>query len=449
MPGSIASSRTLPSPPRLDTPWLQRVRRSGWQGCTLFAGGEDVLDQTLLFWEEGKGPQRTLNLSLRVRRDCDATVLARLHGNPTLEVHEQAIPYPRKQVVAGEVHPLDREWSLVAGGALDASWPGPVRVRYFPYLPAVAASDQVPFATQGSLTLVLEGAAGRIDEAERLLEVLGSLGVCTTLSSADDLEYLYLRKIAWACHLDETAGPTSDAPLGERSAWLVSELSRHLGVTDVTREARYDPRPHHSSAYNPWARAVGSGEAGGPHWYRFDMEPALRGPLARTWLGHDLAAQAPDLGNRIARIIRTTGYLLSAEERWLRLGTPSQSVFGPSGKVGGGTHVPMHLLSDPAQATLVFSHKLLRRADHVAVRSEDDARALTPALLASRLRLEHATAYEPCEVFFKRSVSLVDMLVRINVDHESDRARILEAFGHVGITRLKAGPVDELVKVRG
>jgi len=435
---------------RLDAGFASAVRRSGWQGRTLLAGGEEVMDQSLLFWEEGKGGDRTLNLTLRLRRDSDRKVRDRLSDFGSLDVYRGSIPYPRKQIVAGEVHPLDRKWSLVAGTAIDAELDG-VRVRYFPYETG-DDPDSTPFSAQGSLTLVRDSARGQIEDVAGMLAVLSdSLGLDMRLSSVADLEYLYLRKIAWAMRLDGPDLETlleslQDAPAAERVSALKGHLTRASG-TDLAGLERYDWRPHFGSAYNPWASAIGSGEAGWPCWHRFDMERSLRGPLSQVYLGHDLAAHAPNIGDRIARIIRSTGYLLSSEERWMRLGTPSQSIYMPS--AAAGAYVPLRLLRGPDEATLVFHPHVLRRSDHIAIAPGVGAEGLSPSGLKDRLPLDRCTAPPPqCEIYFKRGISLLDWLVRINLEQDLDRRKVLDAFRMVDIRTVRGIPVDSLVQVR-
>lgn len=439
---------------KLDATWTHRVHRSGWQGWTLLAGGEDVMDQSLLFWEEGKGPHRTLNLNLRLRRDSDRKVRDRLSALGGMEIYRGTVPYPRKQVVAGEIHPLDRHWELVAGTALDVQIDAAVRLRYFPYESEVTDWENSPFSAQGSLTLVRERAHGQVDEVAGMLLILSSLlGMDTRLSTAADLEYLYLRKTAWAmslegADLDAVLAEVADEPVECRVTGLRAWMSRQLQVAAVSQLERYDWRPHFGSAYNPWGSAVGSGAGGWPHWYRFDMERALAGPLRRTYLGHNLASHAPAIGDRIARIVRSTGYLLSSEERWMRLGTPSLSIYLPDTQSGGGAYLPMRLLEDFTQATLVFTPELLRRCDHIAVARDGGAEALSPHAVAARLRLEAIEEVPSCDVYFKRGISLLDSLVRVNLDHEVDRVKVLDAFRNVGVRKIRGVPVDEVVCLR-
>jgi hypothetical protein len=441
---------------RLDSVWMSRVRRSGWQGWTLLAGGDDVMDQSILFWHEGRGNARSLSLTLRVRQASDRKVRDHLTVLPGLDVYRGSIPYPRKQVVAGEIHPLDREWSLIAGTALDAQVDSNIRLRYLPYEPP--GDDSIPYSAQGCLTLTLDRAHGNIDEVTSMLIVLSQkLGIDTRLSSAADLEYLYLRKMGWAMRLD-LASFDHDPP-ADRLGELRAEVSRALGVSDVTRLPEYNWEPKFSSAYNPWTSAIGTGEAGWPRWQRFDAQ-ALEGPLGRRFLGHDLAAHAPNVGDRVARLFRSTGHLLSAEERWLRLGTPSQSIHMPHGQWGGGTYLPLRLLDDDRSATLVFDIQLLKRVDHIALSPEAappppaggeaaSVKALSPQSLEERVPLERLAETHTCDVYFKRSISLMDALVRINLDKDLDRLKVLDALRVVGVQRIRGRAVDEIVRVRG
>lgn len=437
---------------RLDSVWMSRVRRSGWQGWTLLAGGDDVMDQSILFWQEGRGTGRCLCLSLRVRQNCDRKVRDHLTLLPGLDVYRGSIPYPRKQIVAGEVHPLDRQWSLMAGTALDAQVDANVRVRYLPY----ESEDVTPYSAQGCLTMVMENASGQIDEVTAMLLVLSHrLGIDTRLSTAADLEYLYLRKIAWAMRIEydqnELASASIDAnPQArglQRLQTMQALVSRALGVERVTELQGYDWQPHFHSAYNPWTGAIGTGEAGWPQWYRFDVATALDGSLGGCFLGHDLLAQGPNVGDAIARLIRSTGHLLSAEERWMRLGTPSQSIHMPHGQWGGGAYLPLRLLrDDDSSVTLVFDIRLLRRVDHIAL--QDVEGALSPVTLNERLTLEEIERANRCDVHFKRAISLMDSLVRINVDQPIDRTKILDAFRTLGVEHCHGTAVEDLVRVR-
>ena len=445
VPSLKAPRGSAPPYHRLDSVWMSRVRRSGWQGWTLLAGGDDVMDQSILFWLEGKGASRCLSLTLRIRQGSDRKVRDHLSGLPGLEVYRGSIPYPRKQVVAGEVHPLDREWSLVAGTALDAQVDANVRVRYLPYENA-SRSDATPYSAQGCLTVVMDGAHGHLDEATSLLVMLiRRLGIEPRLSTAADLEYLYLRKISWAMRLDlDKFDATLDG--GDPLPALREFVSQALHVDDVTALAGYDWQPRFNSAYNPWTSAIGTGEAGWPHWERFDVDEALQGPLGTCFLGHDLRSDAPNVADSVARIFRSTGHLLSAEERWLRLGTPSQSIHMAHGQWGGGTYLPLRLQPSSHQATLVFDIGLLRRADHIALNA--DSGALSPQTLADRLPLSALGPDRPRDIYFKRAISLMDSLVRINLDRPTDRMKVLDTLRLLGIERLGGQPVEDVVRVR-
>lgn len=446
VPSLKAPRGSAPPYHRLDSVWMSRVRRSGWQGWTLLAGGDDVMDQSILFWHEGKGSSRSLSLTLRIRQGSDRKVRDHLSSLPGLDVYRGSIPYPRKQVVAGEIHPLDREWALMAGTALDAQVDANVRVRYLPYENAQAGAT--PYSAQGCLTVVMEEAHGHIDEATSLLVMLSRrLGVEPRLSTAADLEYLYLRKIAWAMRLDLDAFDAERTGIDDD---LLPDLrqfvSDALGVDDVTVVPGYDWKPRFNTAYNPWTSAIGSGEAGWPHWHRFDVDDALKAPLGGCFLGHDLASDAPNVADRVARIFRSTGHLLSAEERWLRLGTPSQSIHLPHGQWGGGAYLPLRLHANDRDATLVFDIRLLRRADHIAL--DADTSALSPHTLADRLPIASLDPSKACDIYFKRAVSLMDALVRINLDRPTDRVKVLDTLRLLSIDAIGGRPVEDVVRVR-
>lgn len=443
---------------RLDGSWINRVRRSGWQGWTLLAGGEDVMDQAVLFWLEGREAQRSLHLTLRVRQDANANLLARMMHLPGRVAHASVVPYPRKQIVAGEVYPLGQEWVL-PGSAVDVRLGTHLTVRYLPY---ETEAETTPFSAQGLLTATLDPAHARISETHAILAALSrDLGMNTRLSTPIDLEILYLRKMAFALRLEsseleERLRYYREKPPIQMLQAAQRWMSAQVGEADVTRLATYDWRPHFGSAYNPWAGQVGKGRAGWPHWYRFDVDPGLfDGRLGRCYLGHDLGAQAQNVGDRVARIIRTTGYLLSSEERWMRLGTPSQSIFLPDGQAGGGAFVPLRLCREPDQAALVFDPHLLRRLDHIAVdlgrpKPGTQGLPLSPSLVTDRLTLDHLSGsrWRSAYVYLKRGVALLDSLLRINVDKDGDRVRVLDALRTLGVTRVRDLPVEELVRVR-
>ena len=442
---------------RLDGTWINRVRRSGWQGWTLLAGGEDIMDQAVLFWLEGRESQRSLRLTLRVRQDANASLVARMMHLPGRIVHASSVPYLRKQIVAGEVYPLGQEWRL-PGSAIDVRLGTHLTVRYLPY---ETEAETTPFSAQGLLTATLEPAHARISETHAVLAALSrDLGMNTRLSTPIDLEVLYLRKMAFALRLDsgdleERLRYHREKPPLQMLQAAQRWMSAQVGESDVTRLSTYDWRPHFGSAYNPWAGQVGKGRAGWPHWYRFDVEPRLfQKGLGKFYLGHDLGATA-QVGDRVARIIRTTGYLLSSEERWMRLGLPSQSVLLPDGQAGGGAFVPLRVVKDPSQATLVFEPQLLRRLDHIAVdlgrvRSVPQGQPLSPSLVTDRLTLEHLSGarWRSAYIYLKQGVALLDSLVRINVDKDGDRVRVLDALRTLGVTNVRGVPAEELVSVR-
>jgi hypothetical protein len=430
----------------LDAEWLDGVLRSGWQGHTLCAGGDDVMDQSVLFWLEGKATERTLHLMLRLRAGCDARVRDHLQGHPSVRILHGSIPYPRKQIVAGEVHPLGLGWSMAASTAFDIETPDGIHLRYLPYEPEASLT----FSAQGSLTASLPAAEGTLDEARDLLSELGRVvGIDTALSTAADLEYLYLRKVAFSLHLDVDGIEHDPAPLPRKLEQLRHAVSAQLGVADVTQLPRYNWRPGFCTSYNPWSDQIGSGRAGWPFWLCFDVPALDDHALSRFYLGHVIGATSLSVGDRLARLIRTTGHLLAPEERWVRLGAPSRSVNLPDGdRWGGGAFIPLTLLRRPDEATLVFHPELLRRLDAVALDGSESARTLSPQTIHHRLKLSDLGQTESCQVFFKRGVSLFDSLLRINLDSELDRSRVLEAFRNVGLSEVRGVPIEALVRVR-
>ena len=454
---SLVKPSHEPGPPwaRTDSAWLSRLRRSGWQGWTLMAGGDDVMDQSILFWREGKATTRNLCLTLRVREHRDQHVREQLSDLTQMtEPHEEDTKWPRKQIVAGELHPLHRNWTLNAGTALDPVIPRPgtpnsFRIRYLPY--EKARTNSAPYSAQGCLIMTLDGAEGTGHEVTAMLNVLKKqIGLDTRLSTASDLEYVYQRKMAWALRLPLSEVDSQIHPrdsVETRLSVMTRFLSRHMGVADVTRLPDYDWKPRFHSAFNPWANVVGTGEAGWPYWLRFDMGehlPALRG---RYLLGHDLSLQSTQVGDSIARMLRTTAHLLSAEERWLRLGTPSQSIHTAQGEPGQA-YLKLRILPDENDATLVFDIDLLRRVDHILIPASSPRTALSPETLQTRLTIESVARGTPCNVYLKRAISLLDSLVRINVDSEADRAKILEAFRLVDVPQVGTRTVETLVRVR-
>ncbi len=432
----------------LDHEFCARLERSGWQGQSLMLAG-DLEDRALLAWVE-EGPEgRSLHLRGYLTEEGDRKMRAWMEGQASTSPRRGGLDIPRRSLDQGMLRETPETMHIPGGRRLELEPSEGVHMHYFPrvddYHPSLALSAAPPASVQGQIELRLQGAQLRPEELQGLLEPLRSAGVVRGLATPQDLEALYLQKMARALGAD--TGPFQADFQGQpdqagQILFARRHLSEFLGVSDVARLPDYDWTPGFDSLFagTPQPGAT----AGWPRWDRFDASVFLGQELADWRLTHQVQGNE---GAQVAGIIRSTCGLQCTEERLGRLGTAALGLSSMKDRRSGGARYAFtHLERSPQKATLVFSQDLLRRADQVGLRPGRFGQVYGGRDgLKTPLGAYHRTPIY--EVMLKNSVSFLDYLEQVNLPSEEERLQVIQAFHDVGIRQIRGIAVEDLVRV--
>ncbi|MBI2267412.1 MAG: phosphatidylserine/phosphatidylglycerophosphate/cardiolipin synthase family protein, partial [Armatimonadetes bacterium] len=422
----------------LDETFAQSVTASGMQGQTLLAGGEDVEDQSLLTWEETRNGKRVLHLQGKLRDEAGEKLKKTLLTSPASRSWERS---PAKRAPGAHLGhkriPSCTYFNIALSPAVGVL-----------YVPGEKHYDN-PYSAQGLFHLTLSDYGGSPEEIQRALSLAGErLGLDFRLSTEEDLEYLYLRKMIWARNLESDEFKdhlSSDLTVRQKRDLCKQYLEQKLGVTDLRALSDYDWRPRFDSAY----RSQGDiREAGWPHWNRFDAREHIADCLKNYHIGAFLSINERDKGDAIARIVRESGSLLSTEERWDRLGIYTQGLSSEKDRhKGGASYVFSRLTRNRDLYTFVFSKDLLSRADHI-VYPHGIYGDTHPETMKRKLNMADYSSAPSYEFMTKHGISFLDYLETINVNDSKDREKVLRAFAEAGISQIRGIPVEKIVQVQ-
>ena len=433
---------------QLDQAFCGRIVRSGWQGEALLLAG-DLEDGALLAWTE-EGPKgRSLRVRGYLTEEGDRKMRAFMEAQPAASELRSSLEVPRRALDQGILQEGSETIRIPGGRRYQMETPQGLEMHYFPrvegYKPEAALGTAPPASLQGQVELRLEGAEVRPEELELLLEPLRSAGVVRGMATPQDLEALYLQKMARALGADSEpflAAFQAQPEAAGRIRVGREHLSRVMGVEDVARLPDYDWNPRFDSLFagTPEPGAT----AGWPRWDRFDAGVYLGQELEGWRLTHHVHGQE---GATVAAIIRGTGGLQATEERLGRLGMDSLGISSlKDRRTGGARYAFTHLEREPQTATLVFRQDLLRRVDQVGFRPGRFGNVYDGLdSLKTPLDAYHRTPMY--EVMLKNSISFLDYLEQVNLPSQEDRAQVIQAFHDVGLRELHGVPVEEVVRV--
>ena len=434
---------------KIDETFMKQVKKAGWQGQTILAGGTDIEDQSILTWMENGNNGRTLNLTFKLTQEGHNKLIRALNKRGGYSTKKGAINRLHKKISQGSLTVLRESTPIPMGKTLNIQLDG-MTAHYNPlekFNGDSTDSDHTPYSSQGKMNITIPAANMTPDEIKKVLDNLSEFGIDTHLSTPKDLEYLYLRKMLWSMGLQDDALMKSlsiQPDLSGKMEICKDQLSRATGIEDVTKIKGYDWTPKFSSLYR---RDALSGEkAGRAYWERFDADTYIDNELKNYSLAHTIYSDSP--AQVISRIIESTGSLLSTENRFNRLGMP---VAGISSNIdrhrGGASYVFTHLTREPDNSVFVLSKKLLRRCDQVAFPMGVFGRVNHNGAVRNKVQLSNYNSTPLYEVMFKDSVSLLDYLEQINVGSEMERVRVLASFAKMRIKEVGGKPVEEIVKI--
>jgi hypothetical protein len=323
-----------------------------------------------------------------------------------------------------------------------------------------------PWSVQGQLSLELRGFKGSAKEAQMLVEKINDLGLDGRLADETDLEIVYLARNAWMLKQDRDAEwdkiVRSDIPKTEKRNKMKEYLAQQMGVANLDTMTEYDFLPRYNTMYNPSANKQGVESGGQFYWNNFVVTDSWlkTHPIHFT---HDLSCSILDF---FRMALENTGYGLSTEQRW-RIGV---RVKGKSSDIdmrtGGANYFFMRCKKGKSSETddLQFSGDLIKRSDHFA-HSCDRYGVTVSSEKASTTKLDGSTVDQrfgsiddrviptdypnmAYEVMFKDGINLLDNLIRVNVDSESEKEELIILFQQHNITTIRGKTLDQVIKVR-
>lgn len=434
---------------KIDETFMKQVKKAGWQGQTILAGGTDIEDQSILTWMENGKDGKTLNLTFKLTHAGHNKLIRSINKRGGYSTKKGAINRQHKKISEGSLTVLEESTPIPMGKTINIQMDG-MTAHYNPLERDNGSSmdsDHTPYSSQGKMNISIPAAKMTPGEIKKVLDNLSELGVDTHLSTPKDLEYLYLRKMLWSMGLqgnDLMKNLSNQPDLSEKMEICKAHLSRATGIEDVTKIKGYDWTPKFSSLYR--RDALPGEKAGWAYWERFDADTYIDNELKNYSMAHTIYSDSP--AKVISRIIESTGSLLSTENRFNRLGTP---VAGISSNIdrhrGGASYVFTHLTREPDNSVFVLSKKLLRRCDQVAFPLGVFGRVIHNGAFRNKVQLSNYNSTPLYEVMFKDSISFLDYLEQINVGSEKERLEVLVSFARMGIREIGGKPVEEIVKI--
>ena len=318
------------------------------------------------------------------------------------------------------------------------------------------------YSYQGTLELRITDNC-TIKTVEKLLDNLERLGINASLAAADDVELMYLAKMAYILKEDKTPRwkglmkklNASHASKSERVQALRDYWAAQLGVDDVTRIPGYDPEGRFSIMHSKWKQKK---RAGYRLQERFDITDEMLDRQMKDYsLIHGVTGQSGGgEAGLIDNILANNGAMVSTVEK-IRMGVPVGGMSPTSDMATGGSSyffTRIRKLTPGRLKTkgLYFKKNLLRRMD--AVTYDTDKYGRVTGTTVRRCRASKIDEWKAIarkydnETIFKNNVTLLDNIDMIVVGSQSERKAIIQVFKKNGITKLPDGRlVSSIVEV--
>ena len=345
----------------------------------------------------------------------------------------------RIELAEGEVTFTGRGFQIDFGSGIRAS--------YIPY----DHENRYIYSKQGRLLVQIDGDPTP-EKINRALDHLHEFGLNVRPATKEDIEYLYLKKMAWLHKLDDEAfGITSNMTRRQKIEAYKRYWAQRLGVDDVTDLPGYNPMP----TYDPPSVALKRkrGQFGRPRWFRFDItEKDLNREMRGYALAHSITSG--NLPSVLEAMLDHNGGLVATEEKY-RIGVPIGGMSPVQDQQTGGAQFVFTRIVSPRgvksyRYQLVFDKRLLLDVDAISY-DRDLYGDVRPNVLQKERHITIAE-WKECarrrdnETIFKRYLPL-DYLIRINARSEIEREDIIEMFRSRGITKLGGKRIEDLVQV--
>ncbi len=330
----------------------------------------------------------------------------------------------------------------------------------------IAQGDSNAYSKMGRLIINREGYTGTIAELEETYQQLGRLDLASSLATANDMELLYLQKVAAVTHVDVEVGfqqavldkITSSTTVEQQIKIHQAYWNNKLGVADVSKLSHYRPMPRYDAAWSP-GKGI-QGEGGWAWWERFDIDPKdfakKTSGMGNYQLGHSLRTTSHDfLQEALEGGSRGTGWMNPTEERF-RTGIFGGEGMSPAAdqNSGGASYLFTRIVNmTGARASgynLFFDRSLLLRTDNIIYGYDNFGNAQPGSRLDRLVDMDQwrkASGQTGNEACIKNGFSLVHYLRRVNVHNQVDKDRVVQLFKRNGITHLGTETVEDAVVV--
>lgn len=346
----------------------------------------------------------------------------------------------RRQEVEGE-----KAYTISLGPTIEAV--------YLPHLEGNA------YSKAGRFQIYRRQYQGTPEEIRDTVAQLQRLGLPAKLATREDLELLYLHKVAFAAKVDQSPAYQRavldrlqpDTPAREQIAIMKAYWNERLGVRDVSKLPTYQPEPQFDRGWNP-SEGGRLGPAGWAHWVRFDVTPEdLEREMEEYGLIHRLSLRnANSVAEVLEQMLSGSGRLLPTEER-IRAGLFRGEGMSPvADQTTGGASYAFTRIAKRfrwGEAHLVFDKKLLLRTDNLSYDSDKygNARPFYQATRAADIRGWIQNGYRDAnETTIKNGMGLLDHVV--SIQSQGQRRAVLAVLRKHGVTELAGRPIEEVVE---
>ena len=381
---------------------------------------------------------------------------------PTVKVRQTDITVPERTPDASGrlgstgklIRPRDVMRVNFTGSQYNIEWPDGMIVRYRP------SGPDNPMAFWGELDIVQ---MGKWDAAslQKMFDRLEEMGIDARLSTAEDLELMYLKRQGFTLKQDEADSAyktlltdTAGLPVAEQVTRHKQYWSNFLGVEDVAALEHYRPQGEREISFSAWAKEKREESAGHRNQYRFDV--AEKDIPKNYDLFHSPSSLGESSDSGILTFLKTgilesNGKLMSLKDK-LRNGVHSRDESADWDlNRGGGSYA--YLRSLPKKDDwlgLYFKKRNYRRLDARHIKT--DGRGHIPEaprrtkLTAGELR---KFASSGNEMLFKNGMDLIGELEAVVMESASGRDEAIRLFKAAGWDRLPDGrSIEEVIMLR-
>lgn len=312
--------------------------------------------------------------------------------------------------------------------------------------------DSNPYAKMGRLEIYVEGYTGTTAEINQAIGQLNRLGIKSGLATAEDLELLYLQKVAHAAKIDDLSEWKQISVLNEDRGSRISAMKefwqRRLGVSKLEDLELWNPMPQFEKVYVP-ARGAQRQEGGWAFWERFDIDmKEFKKKVGQKSLHHSFGSETPDVF--MTNLLERNGQLTATEER-IRTGL-FRSGQGMSSTAdmdsGGASYIFTRIGTRTSQkGRIKFNNRLLLRTDNISYAGDMYGKS-DPASKAMRYADPDgwvaASKGNSNETIVKAGINVFDYVDQVMLHSLQQKEKLIELYHSRGIYEMGGKPLDQV-----